>query len=593
MSKKTITFLFVAFAFFAMVSFMSAPSASAFGDSQSGGCCGGGGGGSTPKPTPKPTPDHDNGPTPVYPVCVITATPASITTGANSTLKWTTTRATSASINQSIGAVAIGTDVTKVVSPTGNVTYTMTVKSSTGHTSSCATTVTVTPVSVPAPECVINANPSTINRGDNSTLTWTTTNAITASINQSVGSVEIGSNKTRVVSPTSNTTYTMIVTNSAGVTATCAAPITVIQPTTAITCAANVNFSASPTTINRGNSSTLTWSTNGLTSVSIDNGVNASAFNGSAAVTPTNSTTYTLIGKKGNETINCPVSITVNQPSTGGGGGSSPTPRCELKISDKSIAAGERVTLTWKTSNATAVSLEDNHGKTLVDTAGKSSSDKKKLYDGEITIRPEKDTTYTLLAERGSRDRKCTVSVDVKDGITVLQVRDQQPLVTGIALTQVPYTGFEAGTFMTVMFYTLLALFALYLAYIFGVRPRLAGAVATVTNPSVFTPAASVFAAATTATPNFHAPRVESFSTTAATVGYAAAVATEVTGIEAQAHAAGVLLSADALAHIASITDTANVNEVSAALFALAKESFPTEDGYVTLTNDRLATLIG
>jgi hypothetical protein len=469
----------------------------------------------------------------------------------------------------------------------------MTVTNSAGVTAVCNRTITV---EIPTPiDPICNSftvSPSTINRGASATLTWNTTNANTAAINNGVGAVAVDG--TFVVSPLSNITYTLTAIGAQNKQVTCPVSVIVTQPNTAITCAANVNFSASPSRINRGNSSTLTWSTNGLTNVSINNGVAGSALNGSAAVTPNDSITYTLTGTKGNETINCPVTVTVDQPNGGGGGGGgTPTPRCDLKISDKNITAGERVTITWKTSNATAVSLKDNHSKTLFTTDGKSSSEKRDLYDGEITIRPEKDTTYTLLAERGSRDRKCTVSVDVSGGITVLEVRDQQPLVTGIALTQVPYTGFEAGTFMTVMFYTLLALFALYLAYIFGVRPRVTGSVATAPIQSAFTPAAAVFAAPTKSAPDFHAPRAEIFSATTAMVGYASAVATEVASIETRAHATGVLLSADALAHIAAITDGANVNEVSDALFALAKESFPSEDGYVTLTNERLAQLLG
>jgi hypothetical protein len=277
--------------------------------------------------------------------------------------------------------------------------------------------------------------------------------------------------------------------------------------------------------------------------------------------------------------------------SNGGGGGSS-SPKCTLKISDNKISLGERITIKWDTTRATEVTIKDNHGKTLIDTDGKSSSAKKDLYDGEITIRPDRDTTYTLVAEKGSRDRTCKVSVDVEDTIVVTQVRDQQPLVTGIALTQVPYTGFEAGPFMTSVFFTLLAAWALYMAYVLVGRRNGMSAFTPATVVADVNPDTTMFPEKVTAVPAFYqAPVATPVVASTATVGYAAHTDV-VASIEAQAHATHVLLSADALAHIASITNDANVTEVSTTLFALAKETFPSEDGFVTLTNERLAVLL-
>src|SRR5947209_5230973 len=56
------------------------------------------------------------------------------------------------------------------------------------------------------------------------------------------------------------------------------------------------SFTASPTTIASGSSSTLSWTTGGgsVTSVTIDNGVGSKPANGSASVSPTTTTTYKL-----------------------------------------------------------------------------------------------------------------------------------------------------------------------------------------------------------------------------------------------------------------------------------------------------------
>jgi hypothetical protein len=536
-------------------------------------------------------------PRPEAPVCnSFTASPATITRGGNSTLTWNTTNANTVSINNGVGSVAV--DGSTSVSPLQTVTYTLTAIGANNQQVSCPVTVTVSnPPEDTKPVCEsFTASPNTLpNGGGNTTLSWNTSRATNVSISPAIGSV--ASDGQRLVSVTDSTTYTLTARDADNDSDSCTTTVTVtpVNPP-AITCAANVSFSASRTSIDEGESTTLTWNTNRITSVRFDNGISATGLSGSVSVEPTSDRTYTLTASDGTDTISCPITINVDEDTGGGGGGGgTPTPRCELKISDRSIDRGERVTLTWNTSNATEIELEDNHGKTLITTDGKKSSDKKDLYDGEITLRPDRDTTYTLLAERGSKDRTCTVKVAVKDSIVVLENRDQQPLVSGIALTQVPYTGFEAGPFMTIMFYTLLVLWALYLAYIFVIRPKLGlvPVAAAVVTEHQFTP--QLFAKPVTAVPNFHpaaitTPAVATAST--AVVGYDAHVSDEMTMIENRAHAARVLLSGEAIAHLMVIGDTNNLDEILTSVFAKAKASYPSEEGWVVVNLERLATLL-
>src|SRR5690349_3956730 len=56
-------------------------------------------------------------------------------------------------------------------------------------------------------------------------------------------------------------------------------------------------LTASPESVDKGQSSTLTWQTSNATDISIDNGVGAVQANGSQQVSPTDSTTYTLTAK--------------------------------------------------------------------------------------------------------------------------------------------------------------------------------------------------------------------------------------------------------------------------------------------------------
>lgn len=76
------------------------------------------------------------------------------------------------------------------------------------------------------PTCSITITPSTITAGQNSTLSYTATNALSMSINNGVNSVVIPSG-TRSVSPLVTTTYTGIVTRTGSPNGTCSATLTV------------------------------------------------------------------------------------------------------------------------------------------------------------------------------------------------------------------------------------------------------------------------------------------------------------------------------------------------------------------------------
>ncbi|MGB8478746.1 MAG: alkaline phosphatase family protein [Acidobacteriaceae bacterium] len=152
------------------------------------------------------------------PTAKLTAAPTTIFVGNSATLTWSTTNATSVSIDNGIGTVAASGSTT--VSPTTTTTYTLT---ATGDGGTVTATATVT-VQELMPTAKLTASPSTITAGQTSTLTWTTTNATTVSIDQGIGAVS--SSGTTVVSPTNTTQYTLTATGSGG-TATASTTVTV------------------------------------------------------------------------------------------------------------------------------------------------------------------------------------------------------------------------------------------------------------------------------------------------------------------------------------------------------------------------------
>lgn len=70
-------------------------------------------------------------------------------------------------------------------------------------------------------------------------------------------------------------------------------------------------FTATPNTIRAGDSSTLSWSTDAATMITIDNNVGFETATGSTTVTPATTTTYTLTAKQGTQQTTATATVTV------------------------------------------------------------------------------------------------------------------------------------------------------------------------------------------------------------------------------------------------------------------------------------------
>jgi hypothetical protein len=139
------------------------------------------------------------------------AAASTITAGGSTTLSWSVSNATSLSIDNGVGTVT-GASVT--VKPSATTTYTLTATNSAGTSVTAQVTVTV----VAAPSIAsFTATPSLLNPvtlgTTTATLSWSTADATTVSIDNSVGT-ETGSSVT--VTPSATTTYTLTATNAAG-----------------------------------------------------------------------------------------------------------------------------------------------------------------------------------------------------------------------------------------------------------------------------------------------------------------------------------------------------------------------------------------
>jgi phospholipase C len=247
---------------------------------------------------------------------------------------------------------------------------------------------TPSPGPVPAPTLVFSANATSISEGQSITLNWQTTNAtsitITATSGSSTRTIESSSQAAGQVndSPTQNTTYSAVATGSGGSTKPQTTTVQVAQPVPPTI----TQFSANPTSVNSGQTTTLTWSTTNATSVTItpaiaDNeATGALPTSGSAVVPVTASTTYSITATGPGGSVG-PQTVTVSVPFT-----------LTLTATPNTIAPGQSSTLSWQVTNGTAASLE------VTDGSGTPVCNPCALPEGTATVTPGSTTTYTATA---------------------------------------------------------------------------------------------------------------------------------------------------------------------------------------------------
>lgn len=629
------------------------------------------------------------------PACSLTASASTILSGASTTLSWTTANATSVSIAPGIGAVATNGSVS--VHPSGTTTYILTATGP-GGTVTCqkvitvtvspmpvcsldlskdqiswsttnATAVTITPTTAspaipspqalsgfynfvpalgvgihtysltatgpggtvlcgvnvtvtpnPAPTCTLNANPGTIAPGGSSVLSWTTTNATSVVITQGIGTVTL--NGSTSVSPTTSKTYALTATGPGG-SVTCQQTVVVTPPATPV-----CTLTATPSTVSAGDASALSWTTTNALSASIDHGVGAvtPVISGATAVSVSNTVTYTMtVVSPFGPTNTCQTTITVTTPG----------PACTITVSRSSINTGQSVTVSWTSVNATSGSI----------TGGVGSVSP--VSGGSIDLFPPSDTTYVGTFTGPNGTVSCQKTVTVTPGgctgncggglnppnVVLYKQPSNQPLAF-ISLSQIPYTGFDAGPALTILFWLAIGLFSALIAYVVAgkrgirlvmgyahttpharpetpaeihehAREAVYGApyptpdVLAMHQARVATPMHSAVAVPTPITPHETLIPVEQLFTSVAPVVSSRSPVPAVDGIpniadviESRAHAAGVLMSPEAVTLATSISsDRAESLRVFGNILNEAIRTIPRENGWVMLTGDRFADL--
>ncbi len=288
------------------------------------------------------------------PVITLTADPAKVIVGGTATLKWSATNkptSCTASDDWTGSKESSGTEKSIVMSKVQTYLFTITCKNATGTGFSTVSVGASAPTGTgnvaTRPSVTIAANPTTMYKGDQSTLTWSATNSPTscvASGDWSGTKPPTGPQSTGALTSSKEYTYVLTCTNSAG-TGTDVATVLVRDPppdTPIVTISSNPVSPVAP-----GQIVTLSWTTTNSPTSCVASGdwSGSKAGSGTQVVGPLNSIrTYDF-------TITC-------SNSTGGTFDSvaiaviPPPPTVSLTGSPASIYTGGSSTLSWTTTNS-------------------------------------------------------------------------------------------------------------------------------------------------------------------------------------------------------------------------------------------------
>ena len=159
-----------------------------------------------------------------------------------------------------------------------------------------------------------------------------------------------------------------------------------------------ISFTANPTSIAAGQSSTLNWQVVNADSVTITS-LGTVALAGSSPVSPATTTTYTLTATRGGQTATATATVTVTAP----GGG---LPRIiSFAPNPATIDFGKSSSLSWVVENATTVNI------TTIGDVG---------LTGTHTVSPASTVSYTLTATNANGSVTATTTLTVIASVKIV-----------------------------------------------------------------------------------------------------------------------------------------------------------------------------
>lgn len=152
------------------------------------------------------------------------------------------------------------------------------------------------------------------------------------------------------------------------------------------------SLSASPSDIQQGSSSTLTWSSTNATTCTGTNFSTSNATSGTLSVSPSSTTTYSMT---------CTGSGGTSQPAIAKVTVSIPTPTATLSANPTSVQSGSNSTLTWSSTNVSSCT-----GTNFSTGTGNPTS-------GTATVTPSATTTYSITCSGSNGNASASATVTV------------------------------------------------------------------------------------------------------------------------------------------------------------------------------------
>lgn len=232
-----------------------------------------------------------------------------------------------------------------------------------------------------APTVSILADPETILLGETATITWSSNNADTLSIEPDVGNTDLSGSIE--ISPTETTTYTATAKGLGG-TESASVTVTVLS-------APSVAITANPATISLGESALLTWESENAETILIEPDIGDVTGLDSYEVTPSETTTYTITATGPGGTATDTATIEVEDSNT--------PPIIDFRAEPAIIDQGGSASLIWSSVNGESAFIDNGIGSVPI-------SDSK-------TVSPNHTTTYTLTVTgpNGSTSEQVVVMV--------------------------------------------------------------------------------------------------------------------------------------------------------------------------------------
>ena len=249
--------------------------------------------------------------------------------------------------------------------------------------------VSLAPSSVSVTTGATSQFTASVTGSTNSTVTWSVQEGSTGGTVSSAG---------LYTAPSTAGTYHVVATSNADTSKSASASVTVTAISIPIA-PAIASFTASPSTISAGSSTTLAWSTTGATGLSITPGV-GTVTGTSTTISPTTTTTYTLTATRGTANVMQSVTVTVTPVSA-----TAPVIN-SFTIDSASLATTGMCTLSWNVTGTASLSISPNVGS---------------VSGNSIAVSPLATTTYTLTAANSSGTVTATANVTLNTPVLTLE----------------------------------------------------------------------------------------------------------------------------------------------------------------------------